>query len=283
MPQLRSILPFATHPAGGLPIRLALLFDFRVNISPDIMTELEDNHWYGKGNRCRRSRICGPLPRPMSGRTRNSDKRQREAIAAFAKRAGFVLVGEYYDAAVSGADPIETRPGFAELLNRIEDNGVRTVIVEDASRFARELVTQELGIMALIKRGMRVLTANGDDLTDSSDPSRKMMRQIAGAFHEYEKARLVAKLKAARDRKRTIDTKVEGRKSHAELNPEMVALARQLRRNRPKGGQRSLREISRELAAAGYLNEHGRPFAPNSIRSMLAEPRRVPISDQSAR
>ena len=63
----------------------------------------------------------------------------------------------------------------------------------------------------------------------------------------------------------------------------MVALARQLRRKRPKGGQRSLREISGELAAAGYLNEHGRPFAPNSIRNMLAEPRRVPISDQSAR
>jgi hypothetical protein len=42
-------------------------------------------------------------------------------------------------------------------------------------------VTQELGILALIKRGMCVLTANGDDLTDSSDPSRKMMRQIAGS------------------------------------------------------------------------------------------------------
>ena len=68
------------------------------------------------------------------GADKDSDKRQREAIAAFAKRAGFALVGEYYDAAVSGADPIETRPGFAELLNRIEDNGVRIVIVEDASR-----------------------------------------------------------------------------------------------------------------------------------------------------
>jgi hypothetical protein len=45
-----------------------------------------------------------------------------------------------------------------------------------------------------------VLTANGDDLTDESDPSRKMMRQIAGAFAEYEKARLVAKLRAARNR-----------------------------------------------------------------------------------
>jgi hypothetical protein len=44
-------------------------------------------------------------------------------------------------------------------------------LAED-SRFARELIAQELGILALINRGVRVLTANGDDLTDSSDPSR---------------------------------------------------------------------------------------------------------------
>jgi DNA invertase Pin-like site-specific DNA recombinase len=151
------------------------------------------------------------------GADKDSDKRQRAAIESFAMRSGFALVAEYNDDAVSGADPIDTRPGFAELLDRIEDNGVRTVIVEDASRFARELMTQELGILALIQRGVRVLTANGDDLTDSSDPSRKMMRQIAGAFHEYEKARLVAKLKAARDRKRADAGKCEGRKSWAEL------------------------------------------------------------------
>jgi DNA invertase Pin-like site-specific DNA recombinase len=111
------------------------------------------------------------------------------------------------------------------LLDRIEGNGVRTVIVEDASRFARELITQELGIMALINRRVRVLTANGEDLTDSSDPSRVMMRQIAGAFHQYEKARLVAKLRAARQRKRENQGKVEGRKSWAELKPDLVATA----------------------------------------------------------
>jgi hypothetical protein len=65
------------------------------------------------------------------------------------------------------------------LLDRIEANGVRTVIVEYASCFARDLVTQELG---LIKRDVRVLTANGDNLADSSDPSREMMRQIAASF-----------------------------------------------------------------------------------------------------
>ena len=204
------------------------------------------------------------------GADKDSDKRQRAAIEAFAKRAGLALVGEFTDAAVSGADPIETRRGFAELLDRIEGNGVRTVIVEDASRFARELMTQELGILALIRRGVRVLTANGDDLTDSSDPSRKMMRQIAGAFHEYEKARLVAKLKAARERKRTIAGKCEGRKAWSEINPALVREAKRLRRRSPKGHQRSLRDVAAELANLGFKNENGAVFSPSSVQSMVA-------------
>jgi DNA invertase Pin-like site-specific DNA recombinase len=134
------------------------------------------------------------------GADKDSDQRQRAAIAAFAKTRRFAVVGEFNDAAVSGADPIDSRPGFAALLDRIEGNGVRTVIVEDASRFARDLIIQELGILALIRRGVRVLTAGGDDLTDTSDPSRVMMRQIAGSFAQYEKCRLVSKLRAARDR-----------------------------------------------------------------------------------
>ncbi len=196
-------------------------------------------------------------------------KRQRAAIEAFAKRAGFAVVNEFSDPGVSGADPIETRPGFTALLDRIEGNGVSTVIVEDASRFARELMTQELGILALIQRGVRVLTANGDDLTDSSDPSRKMMRQIAGAFHEYEKARLVAKLKVARERKRAVAGKCEGRKSWAEINPELVREAKRLRRRSPKGHQRSLRDVAAELAKLGFVNERGGVFSASSVKSML--------------
>src|SRR5262249_1063615 len=46
-------------------------------------------------------------------------------------------------------------------LDRLESNGVRTVVVEDASRFARDLVAQELGLLLLIKRDVRV--ASGDD------------------------------------------------------------------------------------------------------------------------
>jgi DNA invertase Pin-like site-specific DNA recombinase len=197
-----------------------------------------------------------------SGPDKDSEPRQREAIETFAKRVGFALVGEFSDPGVSGADPIAERPGFSKLLDRIEGNGVQVVIVEDASRFARELMTQELGIIALVRRGVRVLTANGDDLTDGSDPSRKMMRQIAGAFAEYEKARLIAKLRHARDRVRAERGRCEGRKP--------VPAEARLARKSPKTGQRrSLRAISAELAALGHLGPGGRPYFPGSVARML--------------
>ena len=79
------------------------------------------------------------------GRDKDSERRQRLAIERFAKSAGYAVVDWFNDPAVSGADPIESRPGFAALLNRIEGNGVRVVLVEDASRFARDLMAQELG------------------------------------------------------------------------------------------------------------------------------------------
>jgi hypothetical protein len=53
-----------------------------------------------------------------------------------------------------------------------------------------------------------------------------MMRQITGPFAEHEKAKTMAKLKVARERKRLTTGKCEGRKSHAEINPEMVQIAK---------------------------------------------------------
>ena len=35
------------------------------------------------------------------------------------------------------------------------------------------------------------------------------------------------------------------------------------------GERRSLKRISGELAAKGYVNERGRPFNPKSVRAML--------------
>ena len=214
------------------------------------------------------------------GADRDSDKRQREAIARFAKSAGIAIVAEFSDLAVSGADAIETRPGFSALLDMIETNGVHTVIVEDASRFARELYVQEAGILALHARGVIVLTSGGDNLTETKDPFKVAMRQIAGVFAQLEKARLVAKLRHARERRRAEGHRVEGRKPLAEKNPEAVAMAKRLRRASPKTGERmSYRVIATRLADAGHVNERGKPFGPSTVRAMVAQKawRRAPV------
>ena len=204
------------------------------------------------------------------GADKDSDRRQREAIQAFARRAGYELVAEFYDAAVSGADAIDTRPGFAAMLERIEGNGARTIIVETASRFARDLMVQEVGHAKLRERGIDLIAADSPSSFIDDTPTAKLVRQVLGAISEFDKAMTVAKLRGARERKRREVGECEGLKSHAERNPELVALARRLHRKKPKGGRMSLRAISAELSAQGFLNENGRPFAAASVKAMLS-------------
>jgi DNA invertase Pin-like site-specific DNA recombinase len=79
------------------------------------------------------------------GPDKDSEKRQRVAIHALAKRAGFIILDEYYDKAVSGADPIDERPGFRKMLRKLPSNGAKTIIVESPDRFARDLAVQLAG------------------------------------------------------------------------------------------------------------------------------------------
>jgi DNA invertase Pin-like site-specific DNA recombinase len=205
------------------------------------------------------------------GADKDSDKRQRVAIEQYGKRSGLEIVEWFYDPAVSGADPIEARPGFSALLARIASNGVRTIIVETASRFARDLMVQEVGFAKLQGLGVKLVAADSPHSFLDDTPTSKLIRQILGAVSEFDKAMIVAKLKGARDRKRALTGKCEGRKSHAESNPDLVREAKRLRRRSPKGHQRSLRDVAAELARLGYLNVNGKLFAAMSVKSMLGE------------
>jgi hypothetical protein len=74
----------------------------------------------------------------------------------------------------------------------------------------------------------------------------------------------VAKLKAARNRKKALTGKCGGRKAYAEIRPEVVALARELRRQRL-----SYRKISAELAARGHVTAGGKPYVASAVQAML--------------
>ena len=204
------------------------------------------------------------------GTDKDSDKRQRAAIEAFAKRTGFTIIAEYYDKAVSGADRIDQRPGFTEMLQRLASNGAKTILVESPDRFARDLAVQLAGHDMLKELGIAIIPASAPDFFTEDTPTAILVRQVLGAIAQFEKASAVAKLASARKRKREREGRCEGRKPLSETRPEVVALARKLRRRRPKGGQLSLRSIADELAARGFFNEHGKPYAAKSVASMLS-------------
>src|SRR5580765_1648106 len=155
---------------------------------------------------------------------KDSDKRQRVAIEGFAKSNGYEIVDEFYDV-VSGTDPIGDRPGFKAMLDRIAGNGVRTIIVESPDRFARDLIVQLTGHDYLKTLGVELVPASAPDFFLTDTPTAVLVRQVLGAISQFEKTSLVAKLKAARDRKRAAGIKCGGRKSHGRLGPEAVALA----------------------------------------------------------
>lgn len=211
------------------------------------------------------------------GEDKDSEKRQRAAVEAFAKRAGYVIVDAFYDQAVKGSDPVDTRPGFAAMLDRIAGNGVRTVVVETANRFSRDLIVQETGHRYLTGLGITLIAADSPETFVEDTPTSVLIRQILGAVSQFEKAALVAKLTAARHRVMKAQAaagkkvKCGGRKSYAERDKEMVALARKLHRYRVNGRRRSLRDVAAELAAAGYASSAGTPFPPASIARMLEQ------------
>jgi len=132
------------------------------------------------------------------GPEEDSLRRQQEAVTAYAKALKIEVVAEFYDAAISGADAVQDRPGFAELLERIAGNGVGAVLIEDASRFARDLAVQITGHDLLKRMGVDLVPVNAPDYFTDDTPTAVMVRNILGAVSQFEKANLVAKLKGAR-------------------------------------------------------------------------------------
>lgn len=201
------------------------------------------------------------------GADKDSERRQREAVASYATAARLTVDAEFYDAAVSGADPVDARAGFVALLEYCEAHGVGVVLVENASRFARDLAVQLTGHALLHRLGIELVPVDAPTHFTDPTPTAEMVRQILGAVSQFEKASLVAKLKHARQRIREETGRCEGRKAVPEA---VVAEARRLARKNPKTGQaRSLRQVAAELARLGHLAPSGAPYFAASVSRML--------------
>lgn len=159
-------------------------------------------------------------------------ERQRKAIEARASAMGLRILRQFDDLGVSGTKGHEDRPGLLAALAAAAEAGA-VLLVERADRLARDLVVSELTLREARRLGVRVVEAeNGTDLTgDSGNPTGAMLRQILGAVAEFERAALVAKMRAAKARIRAETGRgCEGQKPFGARpgEAETLAVARQL-------------------------------------------------------
>jgi len=198
--------------------------------------------------------------------------RQREAVQQYAQAHGIEIVEEFRDEGVCGAKDLDERPGLGAMLDRIESNGARLVLVERADRLARDLMVSEIILADLRKHGVRVVSADGgidtaDKRPDDPDAAtRTLIRQVLGAVAQYDKTVTVWKLRAARRRIRQRTGRCEGRKPFGVLEGEQETLEL-MRRLRDSGN--GFGAVATALNEQGLPSRTGRQWTGSVVRRIL--------------
>jgi DNA invertase Pin-like site-specific DNA recombinase len=151
--------------------------------------------------------------------------RQLEAIKRYCTDHDLRIVKTFREKGVTGTADLEDRPAFVEMMTALHSNGVKVILIEKLDRLARDLMVQESIIQNLRKEGFDLISVMEPDLL-RDDPTRKLMRQILGAFAEYEKTMIVLKLRAARARQKAKSGRCEGAKPFGYYDGEETVLKR---------------------------------------------------------
>lgn len=198
--------------------------------------------------------------------------RQEAAINKYAAANDLVIVDWYRDEGISGTTELENRPGLAACLERIENNGVKVILVESSDRLARDAMVSELIVREVQKHGGTILTASGVNLTDGGDsnPTAALIRGVLALIAEFDKRVIVLKLRAARARQKAKTGRCEGEKPYGMRLGEEKTLNAILNMFAMNHNADSIAE---NLNNFGPKSRSGKPWRPSTIRKILARER----------
>lgn len=212
------------------------------------------------------------------GEGKDSGIRQSKTCTDYAKNNGYNIAQTFYDKGVSGSTNVYERPAFIDLLFYCKEKNIQHIIVEKIDRFCRDVLVQEIALKQINRDGLVLVSATNGNVDETIEST--LVRQVMGAFAEYEASATATRLRVARERKAernkqegitTISGggKCGGRPSYAELQPDLVKEAKRLRRRNPKTKkQRSYDKVAEELFAMGYTNQRGSKFNAMSIKNI---------------
>ncbi len=201
---------------------------------------------------------------------------QRAAITAWAAQHGHTLAPTWYtDAGISGST-LE-RPGLQALLKDALVADWDGVIVAKLDRVARDLMLQLWIEKELLKAACPLISVA--EPMAAEDPAGKLMRQIIGAFAEFEKARITERMAGGRLAKAKAGGYAGGGVPYGyigirgskrlQVDPAQAEAVRALFALRDAHPRWSLRKLAHALAEAGYPTAQGKAWQPMTIARIL--------------
>jgi len=148
------------------------------------------------------SRSPSTAPRRAVGYVRVSTEEQaqgpraqRDALHRYARAHGLDLVEVHEDLGVSGAAPIDERPGLLAAFDAIDLYRAHVFLVAKRDRIARDVIVAAMVERLVTRAGARIESADG--AANGDGPEAEMMRGILAVFAQFERALIRTRTRAA--------------------------------------------------------------------------------------
>ncbi len=210
---------------------------------------------------------------------------QEQACTAWSTEHGHEVVSCFRDEALSGALPVEQRPGLLGALVALERADADGLVLHRIDRLARELHVQEAALAQAwaAGEGVEVFEAVEGKIKrdDPEDPHRTFLRQVLGAASQLERGLVSARLQGGRRRKAAAGGYIGGARIHRRYGVEVEdgeyvpvdaeqVVIRRMRTMRSEGA--TYRAIAGALDADGVEPPAGAAWGYSAVRKILARP-----------
>ena len=186
---------------------------------------------------------------------------QERMLRAYCEAKGIPLDDLLVDAGYSGKDL--NRPGIAELLRRVRERRVATVMTVKIDRLSRRVI-DTLNIVETLRQHDTAIVFVQEAI-DTTTAAGKAMLTVIAAFAEMERNYISERTRAALAAKKARGERL-GNPSYGALDGEECVhqVARELRDQRL-----SLRAIASTLLDRGLLPRRASGWSPEMVRRLL--------------
>jgi site-specific DNA recombinase len=211
---------------------------------------------------------------------------QQERLQAWATTQGDVELVDIVTDAGESARNLD-RPGVARVLGMIDSRAVDVVLVVKLDRLTRS--TRDLGDLLDRLQAADVALVSLTENLDTSTASGRMIVGMLGVVAQWEREIISERTRDALHVKRSRRERftnvaptgfrfVDGRMVQDDSETRMLNALREMGHDVGDDSMMSLRDMSRALAAAGYLSRTGKPLTAAQVSRLLNRMQRETVA-----